>query len=115
MKKTTTIDIDTQTITVTCSVKRAETDATAQDCAWTFAMDTFTTEDVWKLAAKSLVIQAQALYRNGNMDHHQVVTKDLLTVERKRGPVDKKAQAAKFLDSMTPEVRNEFLKENGLI
>ena len=114
IKKTTTYNEDTNELNVLCGTKKAETDPTATQCAWRFDLATWTHEEIVKLAARSLTIDAQRLFRKGELKAEQPVTKADLVSERKaRGP-SKKA-ATDFLASMDPEARQAWLKEAGLI
>lgn len=115
IKKSTTYDDQTNTLRVLCGTKKAETDPTATQCDWTFDLSSWDFEEIVKLAARSLTIDAQRLFRKGELSHEsKLVTKaDLISERKARGP-SKKA-ATDFLASMTPEDRQDWLKEAGLI
>ncbi len=71
----------------------------------TIDFETFSNEDILELAAKSLVIEAQGEWRkDGNIPTSATITASEFgpsAPRAKRGPVDQKAVAAKFLS--TPE------------
>jgi len=114
IKKSTVFMAETNELYVTCGTKKAETDPAATQCNWEFDLSTWTQEEIVKLAARSLTIDAQRLYRKGELKADQTVTKaDLVSEKKTRGPSKKAAET--FIASLTDEQRQEFLKEAGLI
>lgn len=113
-KKTTIIDAVQQTVEVVRTTKKRESDPVGTVCAWTIDFSSYNQAEILELATRSLVIDAQRLWREGHIEAKATLAKDDFIRDRKaRGP-SKKA-ATDFLQSMTPEERQAWLKEAGLI
>jgi len=114
IKKETIVDAMQQTVSVIRSTKKKESDPVGTKCAWVVDFSTYNQAEILELAARSLVIDAQRLWREGHIEAEGTLGKDDFTRDRKaRGP-SKKA-ATDFLKAMSAEERQAWLKEAGLI
>ena len=114
IKRSTTFNDDNTICTVVRSVKKSNNQPVPTRAEWEIDLSTFTHEEILQHAVANIVIDIQTQYRKDNLVAVQKVVKDDLKSEAKpRQPSKKNAMA--FLEGMTPEERNEWLEENGLI
>ena len=110
MQKSTKIDVLEREISVVRTTKKAERDPEGAVCSWTFDLSDYTDAEIWELAARSLVIDAQRLYRAGDLDNEATLTKE--TFDRPRGPrKPSKKNALEFLKGLSEEEREAFLAD----
>ena len=113
MQKSTDIDVVQRSIAVVRSSKKRERDADSTVCEWLFDLSDFSDNEIWELATRSLVIDAQRLWRADKISENQTLGRDELKPARAtRGP--SKKNAMDFLAAMSPEERAQWLEDNGL-
>ena len=112
VKKSTTINLDEgmNWIKVVRTAKKAETDPVATTVVWQFGLDSWTQKELLEYATRSLVIDAQRLWRKGDISDEQALTKEIMSPERKTKKKAVNVDSVKaYLATLTPEERNELI------
>ena len=100
--------------TVKATVRKNETDKVRTPVTWKFDFSKASTQLIKELALRSLVIDAQRLYRDDKCKVEDEF--DVANMTRgRRAPVPTKDTAAKVLSSMSPEERAAWLQELGYL
>jgi len=113
IKKETTIDVENLRAHVVRSTKTTESER-AFRCEWNIDLSTWTQEALLEKAVASIVIDAQRLYRAGQIPAEANLTRSDFEPRRKPRKASKEA-TAEFLQSMDPEERQAYLKEIGVL
>jgi len=97
MKRTTTYN-DDSTCVVTRTCKKNSNEPVSTEVKWTFDMKTFKHSEILQHAIRSLVIDAQRLWRDSKISDECTLTKESFITERKASQPSMKS-AKKFIAS----------------
>ena len=110
VQRSTTFKADDNTCIVIRTCKKSSTEKVPTPVKWTFDLDTWTEQELKEHAIRSLVIDAQRLWRDDKIASEQTLTKDNFATTRKAKVPSKKA-ALEFLATLSEEDREAFLAE----
>lgn len=114
-KRTTTIDVDTKTVDVTRNTKTSK-DGKQYQNHWILNYDNVTDEQLLSLATRGIVIDLQRQFRDATpAQRDELVEQDIDVAElmrpRTRVPRDERAEAIKYLASLSDEDRTVAVAE----